>query len=120
MAGIDSFSKNINRGLLPDFETDKESYYETYCNKDLWQSSGHRWLLVGPTILAGQAPPSCRCALKKQTITTDNEGKWHGEVAQYITNNCWVEVQLMTEEYVLLNGRLISCSGEAPRPKCMQ
>ena len=120
MAGIDSYSESINRELLPDFETDFEAYSDTFCNKDLWQSSGLSWRLTEPPIFAGQAPPSCHCALNKQTITTDDEGKWHGEVAPYITDSCWVEAQLMTEGYVLLNGRMISCSGEViSDEKCM-
>ena len=121
MAGIDSFSKNINKDLLPDFKNEREAWSDTFCNKDLWQSSGYvyRWLLADRPIFAGQPPPSCRCAIDKQTITTDNEGRWYGEVAQYITDNCWIEVQLTTEEYVLLNGKITTCSGEAPHRKCM-
>ena len=117
MARIDSFSKNINRDLLPDFET--EAYDDTRCNEDLWQSSGYSWLLTSPPIFAGQAPPSCRCVLAKQTITTDDEGRWHGEVAQYMTDNCWAIVQLITEDDVLIKGDRIVCPGEAPQPRCV-
>ena len=119
MARINSFSKNINRDLLPDFKTEEEAYKNTMCNKDLWQSSGYSWLLADPPIFAGRPPPSCRCVLSKQTITTDNEGKWHGEIAQYMTDNCWAVVQLTTEDDVLIRGDRIVCPGEAPHPECV-